>query len=386
MNCAEAKNLISDWLDNLLTEPQSCLFKAHLAGCAVCSREAESMQEMMSALRNLPQPALDLPPDFTASVLGRLRGEEKRPRESRILRIPVRTLAMAASLAFLLGMTNILVGSFTGGRLDGVLPGPVTDSGVVSPAEVLTPKTDTETPEPAVQTEPVEPVEPAVPVMPAEPQVTVSVPAAKPQPVRTAAVAKRSGVEPVYVAPEPVREPQAVPAAPVQNRLVSLANMVLPGPQVFVNQRRVTESTMVRVNVSRLDEASMRLAANAGKQGLVPTLEHTSLGADGRLIRVYRYEVPFREAYQFVAGTALLGQLVKEQRTQEDITGEYASKLAQYHRLADARLAASGSEAEKLNQSINALVSELARLDRLARDLQSVIVWLESDMRVVSQR
>lgn len=410
MKCDDIKTFMHDWLDGLLPETRQREFQAHLDGCPICSRDVQEMKHVLSALCKLKQPAAAPPPDFTARVMGRLREEEHVMSERRILRIPIRALAMAASMLFLLGINSIVLSSYRAGGFIGLTLPPFSDS--TQPGKQVAQKTEDEptatkpgdkgnvaaVPADMDETEPVDPSEELTENVPEEPDVEAAeglpeagepallAEAPEPQPEVTEHSAQEQPTPEAKKERKPKDKPaeQAVavvlPPAPlpVQPRQVNINELVLPDPEVFTDKKRVTEGTMVKLNVTHLEKASQTLVSNATIKGLSPALEYTVLQNDGRLVRVYQYEVPFNEVNQFVTATASLGRLIVEERSRADISSEYAAKLAQYERLVEKSQTVSRDEAEQLSREINRLVEELSRLDRNAKNTQNVIVWLES--------
>lgn len=53
MNCAEAKTLLSDWMDGELEEEKAELLKEHLAVCPVCKEEYETLNFLRKQLKDL---------------------------------------------------------------------------------------------------------------------------------------------------------------------------------------------------------------------------------------------------------------------------------------------------------------------------------------------
>jgi hypothetical protein len=385
-----------DWLDGLLPEIRQREFQAHLDYCSVCYREVQEAKHVLAALATLKKPAATPPPNFTASVMNRLREEEKVVYERRFMQIPIRSLAMAASMLFLLGINTIVLGGYRAGGLITLKLAPVTDSTSVekpSTPSVIAQKPvekpvnqDNETPEPELPRE--DPVEVTVddPVE-VSGDITEAPVDTRAEPIEPAAVI----VEPPVETVPPVVEKPSTPndklseedlvveaPQPVTNREVNLQNLVLPDPEIFSTQKRVVEGTMVKLDVQHLETASQMLVSNATMQGLIPTVDYTVLTTDGRLIWVYQYDVPFTQVNKFVTGTTTLGRLITEERSQNDMTGEYTQKLAQYEELVEKSLGAKGEEVEQLNQEINKLVQELSEMDKNIRNTQKVIVWLES--------
>ena len=400
VKCREVKSLMSDWLDGLLPERQQEV-QVHLDGCLPCSGRVQEMKQVLTALCKLKQPVVPPPPEFVAQVMTRLRMEQLKP-ERHFFRIRLRSLALAASILFLFGINGIILSSYGDGGLIGRALVPSTDSAPETQQATIKPDGDRvplqEPPEEGAPSKPAEAEEglqAEVPneFMPVQPSGVPAIPPAK-QPAaividgrqkQVAAPAKK--VTPRNLpaqgsttqdSPAEAAKVQVILPSTPQPEQTSLLELVLSEPQIFVNRRRVTESTVVRINVQQLGMASQMLASSASLQGATPTMEDTILTQDGRLIRLHQFEVPFARANQFVAGTTLLGKLIAEEQFHADITVDYAEKLTFYEQLARQRLVASGDEAERLNRTINELLSQMARMDRNARTTQNVIVWLES--------
>jgi hypothetical protein len=140
----------------------------------------------------------------------------------------------------------------------------------------------------------------------------------------------------------------------------------------------MTEGVLLKMAVTELPQASQRLAEAAGVRGLTPVMASEALSADGRLIRVYRYEVPYMKADRFVAEALTLGRVLDERHVAEDVSELYGQKLEQYRQLAARAQEASGAEAEALHSAMNGLVMELVGMNSTARDLKAVTIWLES--------
>lgn len=71
MHCTEAKNLLDDYLDNLLDQPRSEQLHAHLDTCTDCREELNLRRELQHRLRKLP---VDGPtPGFAARAMHRAR-------------------------------------------------------------------------------------------------------------------------------------------------------------------------------------------------------------------------------------------------------------------------------------------------------------------------
>lgn len=362
MNCKKVKKLASVWIDGMLPVNQEHAFRQHLNQCAACEQDVTELKNVVFALQKSQRPVAAPPPWLATRVINILQAEAKTKRRTRLFPVPLKVWAMVASFLFLFSMNSMVVRNYLAGLYTEAVPAPVTDRvpappGVLPSDELVDSWYLREFPRyPAGNREAAEMAE----LLELEPQDPVQVEIDLIDSLRQTAVSPE-----VYVVPQSPRLARIDPA-------------MIPSPEIFINRKRVVESVMLKVAVSRMDLASQQLASTASMQGVSPTLEDVFLSTDGRLIKVYRYEVPIMQAHQFVARTTSVGRLFQEERMRQDISTEYAQKLNNYYNLVATSQASSGSEAETLNYSINTLVGELSQMNKYANDTQSVIVWLES--------
>ena len=116
MSTPESTNPTNDHVDmagylmEMLTPEEKQRADEHLAGCAECRDEIESLQEWSSALRDIPEEMLlDGPPDDADLVLQRtLRQVRQEDSGGRLRRLAVLTTAAAAIVAVAVGGGVIL--------------------------------------------------------------------------------------------------------------------------------------------------------------------------------------------------------------------------------------------------------------------------------------
>jgi anti-sigma factor RsiW len=89
MNCSDLKLLLIEHLDGRLDADREAGVRAHLAGCAACSRDAAAHRRAWDLVGRLP--AIDPGPRFAAAV-------GRRVRRSRVLTI-LGSCAAAAAVA-----------------------------------------------------------------------------------------------------------------------------------------------------------------------------------------------------------------------------------------------------------------------------------------------
>ncbi|MFF5288074.1 anti-sigma factor family protein [Paractinoplanes globisporus] len=116
MSTPESTNPTNDHVDlagylmEMLTPDEKQRADSHLAGCAACREEIESLQEWSSALRDIPEEMLlDGPPEDADLVLQRtLRQVRQESSGGRLRRLTVLTTAAAAIIAVAVGGGVIL--------------------------------------------------------------------------------------------------------------------------------------------------------------------------------------------------------------------------------------------------------------------------------------
>ncbi len=74
--CAEVVELVSDYLDGALPEPEAQRVADHLAGCPGCTAYFEQVRATSEGLGRVS--ADDLPPDLRASLLDAFRESRKK--------------------------------------------------------------------------------------------------------------------------------------------------------------------------------------------------------------------------------------------------------------------------------------------------------------------
>ncbi len=73
--CAEVVELVSDYLDGALPEPEAQRVADHLAGCPGCTAYFEQVRATSASLGRVT--ADDLPPELKASLLEAFRDSQK---------------------------------------------------------------------------------------------------------------------------------------------------------------------------------------------------------------------------------------------------------------------------------------------------------------------
>lgn len=384
MNCKTASNYLSAWLDGELEVSKAAFLQHHLDACRDCSLKVSQLQTVLAVLRESRAPVA-VPDGFSARVMERLQAEPQC--DGQRTHLLFKKLAFAASFIFLLGMNSLLLGRYQSGGGQATLPPtalpPVKQTEQSPPPDSL----PVQLQEPSAPAPSHQQVELPLVQAPAEQagsglSVTAAPDVRQPVPVvpsgRTAAaqaLKPRSAALSSQAAP--LRTPK--PAAAKQPlRVASLSPTVIPDSEVFLPKRRVTEGRLLKIAVRDLPQAAELLAEAAGMRGLAPTVASVSLAPDGRLIALYRFEVPWQQANMFINQALSLGLVLDERQITEDISVEYREKLEQYRQLAARVHDAEGAEATALHNKKNDLLLDLARMHNAASGAQAVTVWLEA--------
>jgi predicted anti-sigma-YlaC factor YlaD len=76
MECQEARELMSDYFEQYLAEPEAGLLAEHLADCGECQSELAELEKTLSVVHGLPRqaPISDLWPEF-APKFAEIRAE-----------------------------------------------------------------------------------------------------------------------------------------------------------------------------------------------------------------------------------------------------------------------------------------------------------------------
>ncbi len=380
MDCKTANNLCNDWLDGELCSGKAALLQRHLDECRACAREARELQSLLAALREsrASDPA---PEGFALRVMDRLQAEPLPSHRPALFS----RLAVAASFIFLLGMNSLLLGRYLSGNRQATPPAatePTVNQVVIQPPHGSLPGPVEEPKAPALPKQEEVPAKLAPLDPPKDGQGVAADPAERQPdvaaPVRKATAARVKPPRPATPTAQaaPVITPE--PAAAKQRFMtVTLPPATIPDPEVFMPKRRVTEGSLLKMSVTDLPQASQQLTEAAERRGLTAAVASVSLADDGRLIKVYRYEVPWLQAGMFIAEALRLGRVLDERHISEDISAEYGQKLEQHRQLTARVKVTEGAEAAVLYAEINALLMELARMNSAASGARAVTVWLE---------
>lgn len=385
MNCREARELISPWIDGMISESEEKALSAHMERCIPCKEEATELRHVLAALRKSAAEPVLPPPDFAENIMKRLREEEKVvPFPRRVFGLPLKTAAMAASLFFLMGMNGLVVRNYLAGDYKQLLPGQISDHpGPNAPVTLAEPGgTDIEGPgqtkedaEAPVVNESDETIE--EPVVPGPVEVVHDVPEVVPEP--PVPVEEYDPAPEQFLPEEPINSPVIVASSDyrTQDPYLALSQLSIPEEEVFSPEPRKLHNVKVKMKVNRMGHASHLLAEAAERLGAVKVMDDVLIRDDASLVKVFRYDVPREEVDAFLTEVYLTGRLVSEVKSSGDVTEEYNKKLEFYNELLAVSQTASGTEAELINQAITNVLKELEQLNRAAKDMQTITIMME---------
>ena len=101
MKCSEVQELLSAYHDGELVEETRGEVSDHIATCDVCARRVDEFKSYSDTFSQLPQPAV--PPDLWAGIAAQVAEPVQRPAERKRAWLHPAVLALAASVALILG-------------------------------------------------------------------------------------------------------------------------------------------------------------------------------------------------------------------------------------------------------------------------------------------
>ena len=107
MDCRLTCEQIGAYVDGELSPEQAAALEVHTQGCPQCRAELERVRALVAGLEEAGQndQGIEAPPALWSAIENRLGVDEQGGAHTRILHFPRRVLAIAASLAFIVGAT-----------------------------------------------------------------------------------------------------------------------------------------------------------------------------------------------------------------------------------------------------------------------------------------
>ncbi|MGB9920519.1 MAG: zf-HC2 domain-containing protein [Moorellales bacterium] len=366
MNCRQAENLISSYLDGELAEAERPELEAHLASCPACRQYAEELEAAQAALAGVFA-AAEPPADLFERLMARVREAEAGARPAGRARQPwwpgLRRAAAVAGLAAAVGLACLGLGR-TGfwplnapGTPEGSpqvaanqeAPSPVLPAGLEAAPELSAPD---EAEEPA-----------------GAPAVTPKAqPPGGPATVgETRAVTGSAGLRPA--APKAGRPAEPATTSGEATRLASADTASAPAVKTFLSHSRHVRTTVLRLAVADLEAARAEVAAAAIGAGALSVQAAWSYQQEQVMLRVV---LPVGSAPRFAAEVSGLGEVLGRTTDTADVTAEFERRLAEYRELA----AQDDPQAQALARAAEKVLEALDR-ESLEAGREVVNVWLK---------
>jgi hypothetical protein len=371
MYCRKVKQLFFPWLDEELPEKDVRALNKHLAECDLCAGEAFQLKAISAALQKMNEPVTP-PEGFRVQVISRLQAEltdgqtgvstgqaagmEVAGRWRRGLDTGwKRGVATAAAFVLLLGGSAGIAARYVG------------TPGVLKPPALVAEK------DPANRIASNQSGSGSV-IPPVQPPVETQKSPENSGPGENGGNRRQGSSSVSQSIPGPLQQSAQKPGSnTTPQRVTATAE-----PKIFLNQSRTIESLLWKVNVMDLDAATGQLMTGAKVKGISYSVGHEIQLDNGRMVNIFRFEVPQPVADQFAGIIVGLGQVVSRDRNVRDISGEFTEKLDRYHGLLAERKIADGQQAKQLDTEIKRVGAELTAMDKEAREQLVFIVWLES--------
>ncbi len=327
MECREARELFSEYLDKQLAHEENLKLISHLEVCPECREELDRMDSLLAAIHSRSMIELTAPEGFASSVMARIKQEEAARAKGRWKRW--KQAGAAAAAALLLASGPILMNNTP------LLQ--VADNPVIS--------------------------EPS-------PEVTSSLDSNNPAPDNTPTPVGETAVPPdsVTVAPKDTETDAKTNGTPAGTR----SNPVLTNNQEFV-----IVSTLLKVETADVDNAekralSMAKACGASTQSLGQQYQ------DGKLYLVDKIVVDSSSAGQLISSLAALGaEAAPRQVQRENLTTRYNELYSQLINL-EQQLAQTQDSAQisQLRTQIAGIEKMLDSISKQSSD-QTIVLWLQ---------
>ena len=108
MDCTNAQELLSPYLDGELNTKEEAAFKEHLNSCLICQEDLAALKETVEMLRSLSSEEIQAPPMFKAGVLARVGDWEEQRIAPKKRKWYLPALGAAAVIAALFFGSGIL--------------------------------------------------------------------------------------------------------------------------------------------------------------------------------------------------------------------------------------------------------------------------------------
>lgn len=365
MECRQAKEMLSPYIDDELGAAERAALEEHLAWCEACRSELEALRKISEGLKGIYQ-EVKAPPDFLKKLMKRIEEIEREKASSSVWdRLAAwgrgyLKPALAGALA-----VGLAVGAAHYGRAQGVNPPPAAAPGHVAQ---LAPEGEGKgSPAPgALSLENKDPAGPGE----AEESAPGNVSPDPVAPQQGGGDDGGAGAAPRETAREKTDgNGRGVEPSGAAQQVAALEGAKDQQPRAFLSRERHVRTTWVKVEVDDLTAAKIGVAAAAARSG-ASGLTELWVYQDREII--LSAVVPSKAAGSFAEAVAELGTLLEKKQETQDITAEFNNKVLEYQVLA-------AKEDEESREMAAALERHLEKLDgqTLEKGMEVVNVWLK---------
>lgn len=375
MECREAREFFSPYLDGELTTGEKDLMQRHLAACPACREELARWEELSRALKGLKTPVA-APPGFAAAVMARVNPAHR----SRPLWRARRLVAAAAAVALLAAGSVGYAARSLWQQLPAGIAALHQGYGATGSQVAITPEDKTTTPE---ASRPGAAGPGNQPGGGAEAGAGGQAGTANKQP-GSGATAPGNGQGNSQPAgsgknnnPAGNQEGQQPGSAGVDRQPAMVASSESYPARTFLSATRQVTSTMLKVRVtdmaaSRAKALGLGSSAGAGVQ----VIADQDNGQEKRFI--CQFTVASDGAGGLLAALQGVGQVISQNTSSQDLTQQFSATLEQYQaKVAQVNAASDQAEKEKLTREAKALEQQLSSWDEASKK-QVIILWLET--------
>ena len=376
MECREAREFFSPYLDGELTTEEKDMVQQHLATCPACREEMARWEELSRALRGLKAPVV-APPGFAAAVMARVAGlRQVRPwRQARQL------VAAAAAVAVLAAGSIGYAARGFWQQLPGSIIAAIHQGHDRSGQQVaVNPSDKVATPGSSVPGNGDNPASPPDAGTATNPNTLPGMAGPQPGNANVSPGNGPAGNQPgknakTNNAPGNTAQQPGGSNSDQQPTRVA-GNDPYPARSFLSTGRQVT-STMLKVGVADMAAARAKALSLGGSSGAaVQVIADQDNGQEKRFIS--QFTVPEDRAAGLLAGLEGLGQVTSRNTSNQDLTQQFSATLEQYQaKVAQVNAATDPAEKEKLQGEAQALERQLSTWEQETKQ-QTIILWLET--------
>lgn len=294
MNCLQAREFFSPYMDDMLEAGERELLARHLEECRVCRNEMRAWEKVSRSLGGLADHPREVPPSLCANVMAEIRRTDRR-RPAAAWR---KAVAAAAAVLLLAGGPSLVN---NGMKLFNNRPAVVAKNPTGSP--VPPDNTGGE-------------------------KIADTTPSGGPGLESRDPVAPESGGQ---NQPGPKTVPTGSTITSPESTAVKESKADVY--RVLLNTKLETTSTLLKIRIESPDAVASALAAAKAAGASTQVLENQNV--DGRQVSIARMVAPGDKALGLIGQLSAMGRVIKKEDETRDITGRYNETLLQYEEMVE---------------------------------------------------